>query len=74
MKNVLHEEYSTVNESSRNIVRIVNPPESNVSNLPTHTISATDRSQIGSTAKQAQNVTSAIHAQNQPHGPSEENL
>ena len=74
MKNVLHEEYSTVTESSRNILRIPNPPESNVSNFPTHTISATDRSHTGSTEKQAQSVTSAIHAQNQPHGPSEENL
>ena len=53
---------------------MVNPPEPNVSNFPTHTISATDRSHIGSTEKQAQNVTSAIHAQIQPHGPSEENL
>ena len=70
----MHEEYSTVTESSRNILRIPNPPESNVSNFPTHTISATDRSHIGSTEKQPQNVTSAIHAQNQPHGPSEENL
>ena len=70
----MHEEYSTVTESSRNILRIPNPPESNVSNFPTHTISATDRSHTGSTEKQAQSVTGAIHAQNQPHGPSEENL